>query len=316
MRSGRARTVALLQGATSFQGNLPQELLNAIHQALGNHGLHLMVDKLPSLDSLSNGAVPKVLAEWMADGILVNHSNERRPEVQKLLGRTGCPVVWINWDLAYDCVRPDDEAAARELTARLIALGHRRIAYAECGGTRFERVPSHHFAAARFCGYKKAMASAGLTPEPLNRGKGIAPQARVAFFGAWMAEGGLPTAVVTVSTDTAVPLMFAAAAAGLRIGSDLSVGSIDSRAYSLGPAPLAFMRVPLAAMGRAAVEMLLEKLRRPRHRLPARVLPFEWVPGGTVGPPADGSARNGRDLGARQDARRHRQRTERKDSRA
>ena len=106
MRDGRMNAVALLQGATRLGKSLPPRLLNAVHGALSEHGIHLVLERLPAMDELSGGAA-NVLRQWMVDGFLVNHSNERRPDVQERLGQEPSPVVWINFDLPADCVRPD-----------------------------------------------------------------------------------------------------------------------------------------------------------------------------------------------------------------
>ncbi len=139
----------------------------------------------------------------------------------------------------------DNREVAERLTDRLLAAGHRRIAF--LNGPR-ERT----YAASRRQGFRVALARAGLREEPglhrftpMTEGEGLL--AGVALWG----EGGpKPTGVVCGSMRLAAGCLRALAALGLRVPEDVSVVVHDDELPGLRPAavdpPLTATRSPLS----------------------------------------------------------------------
>jgi LacI family transcriptional regulator len=168
------------------------------------------------------------------------------------LSRAGLPLVVIDpVNLPHadvTSVGSTNFTGGLSATQHLLDLGHRRIAYV--GGP----VPSA-CNQARMHGYRAAMDSAGV-PVP----------AEYVRFGNFLHEDGLvqgasllelsepPTAVFAGSDETAVGVIEAARARGLRIPEDLSVvGFDDTQIARLSSPALTTVHQPLQEMGKVAL---------------------------------------------------------------
>ena len=280
MRTRRAGSVALLLSTVTHRSVLSNPLREGIQSALAEHGLHLLVASLPDARLTDEGFLPQVLREWATDGLLINYNAEVPPAMPAIITRHDIPSVWINAKREADCVHPDDFAAARQATERLIALGHRRIGFVEFGGV------AHYSAADRRSGCRAALTAAGLGPPELLEGGG-ASATRAEQACAWLRRpaGDRPTAVLAYGAGLALPIVHAAALCGVQVPGDLSVITIaDELDVNLGR-PIDTFVLPQELMGRTAVGMLVEKMAEPSHAQPPRAIPLAFAPGSTVGPP-------------------------------
>jgi LacI family transcriptional regulator len=285
MRTGRLGTVALLQDTSTSPSTLQPDLLRGIHDALAERNMRLMMERVPEREVLRDGGVPRVLREWMADGLLVNHNPKLPHELTAVVRKHRVPAVWINSKRSADCVRPDDREAARRATELLVEKGHRRITFADySSGARTER--PHYSPTARQAGYMEAMEKAGLRPKVIRGRDYIPRRERVSFSREWLRRRDHPTAVLTLSASTASPIFLAARLMGLEVPASLSIISIDDRQDDLLGTATSCMVIPWREIGRAAVEMLVEKIERPSRRLRPQVLEMVWQEGDTFGPPA------------------------------
>src|SRR3954471_13447507 len=174
MRSGRIGCAALVLSRShqSILSHIPVGLLDGLDDELAHHNMHLTVSRLTDEQLSRDDFLPKVLREYMADGMIVNYTHEIPPRMLELIHAHHTPAVWVNAKLAQDCVYPDDFTAAESTTARLIGLGHRRIALLHLmspgifGPIKFEEArPRFHYSVAdRAEGYAGAMLRAGLKP--------------------------------------------------------------------------------------------------------------------------------------------------------
>ncbi|TWF80758.1 LacI family transcriptional regulator [Pseudonocardia hierapolitana] len=157
----------------------------------------------------------------------------------------------------------DDRLGAHLATRHLIDLGHRRIGLV--GG------PSYASSARnRQEGYRSALAEAGLpVDESLVAGDSFSMEAGEIAGRALLGRPDRPTAVFAVNDNTAIGVMAAAHALGLRVPDDVSlVGYNDIPVVSRLPVPLTTVRVPFRQIAAGALELLLDADRNG----PARTL--------------------------------------------
>jgi LacI family transcriptional regulator len=154
----------------------------------------------------------------------------------------------------------------------LLALGHQRIGFIT---GRMDIACSHD----RLQGYRDGLAEVGLPfdPELVREGDFSQPsgfqQAQVLLQ---LKEP--PTAIVASNDVMAFGVMDAAKAAGLTVGQDLSIIGFDDifMASQVYP-PLTTVRQPMAAMGEAALEMLVSLLEGRTILTQRQELPTELI---------------------------------------
>ncbi|GIX21847.1 MAG: DNA-binding transcriptional regulator CytR [Gammaproteobacteria bacterium] len=177
-------------------------------------------------------------------------------------------------------VRIDNVRAARTVVEHLLALGHRRIGV--ISGLR-----DNPHSRDRLKGYKQALRAAGLAFEP-----------------SWVAEGdftlasGLeaarrllarrearPTALFCMNDEMAIGALRAAKTLGLEVPKQLSVTGFDDIRYApYTDPPLTTVAQPAEAMGRAAADLLLDRIEQRAGDNELVVLPFEFIVRGSTGP--------------------------------
>jgi LacI family transcriptional regulator len=242
-------------------------------------GYHLLVEQVDSDPGKGADQVETLLTAVKMDGLILSPPVCDRPEVLDLLERRGVPFVRIAPAGQFDrgaYVFMDDRKAAYDMTARLIALGHRRIGFV------LGRL-DHSATPLRLQGFTDAMRDAGLQVLP----EWIVPGAFSFRSGGGAAERLLslperPTAIFASNDDMALGAMAAASRMGLRLPADLSVAGFDDSPIAQIVWPqLTTIRQPVEAMARAATALLVEG----RAREPvARLLHFELVERGSTGP--------------------------------
>jgi DNA-binding LacI/PurR family transcriptional regulator len=281
MSEGRFGTVSLLLSTEAGRSTLPITMLDCIHDALARHGVNLMIAKLPDEKLTSEGFVPKVLREWMVDGLLINYNRTIPERMIELIEGHQIPAVWINCKRDADCVYPDDFGGGRAATDHLLKLGHKDVAYMEFSAG--EPSQRHYSEADRRAGYEQAMRQAGLTPRVYARGAGDRGKSELDLVLGWLSQPQRPTAVVSYSLTGLV--QHAAVLTGLSVPGELSVISFaDKSTRSLGR-PDTTVMVPAGAVGERAVEMLLAKLKSPDGSVEPVAVPEAVSEGGTTDSP-------------------------------
>lgn len=281
MRTGRFNSVALLQSTRPWQSFLPPGLMQGIQQALSRRQMHLILASV-SDEKLDDGTfLPSVLREWSVDGFLVNYNIEFPPRLVDVIESNNLPSVWINTKRPHDCVYPDDVAAGRTLTKKLLELGHQRIAF-----FTHRALDGHHSVPDRYAGYEQAMRSAGLQPQLL-----VYPDLN------WDdAEGGLryarsmlqsadrPTAVVAYEALEAHRILLASCSLRLKLPADLSLATFHENDLNGSGFPITVLVLPEEEMGAASIELLLRRVDGEPHIAPRAIEPWELV-GASIGPP-------------------------------
>ena len=171
------------------------------------------------------------------------------------------PVVEVDRQFApgvCDAVVVDNQSAARDVTADLLRLGHRRIALV---------IDEMHWTTGRnrYTGYKAAFAEAGLPAD-----ESLVVSAGWDVSGAQSGARELltlpepPTAVFAANNVLAEGVWRAAAELGLRIPQDLSLVAFDDVPWMsmVQPGINAVAQDPVA-MGQAAVTQLVDRINAP-----------------------------------------------------
>lgn len=208
-----------------------------------------------------------------ADGVLLC-SPRMSGEDLAALAADGPPVLLVNREGAgLPSVVVDNSDGVRQAVRHLHALGHRRVAYA--GG------PSGSWSDAR---RRDGLRASDLDVEVVDLG------AHAPVFAGGVGAGDLvvasgATAVLAHNDLVALGVIDRLRARGVRVPDDVSVvGFDDVPVATLVTPSLTTVAMPLARLGRTAVDLLLA----PRDDGVAHtVLPVELVVRGTTAPPPD-----------------------------
>lgn len=175
----------------------------------------------------------------------------------------------------------DSRAAARDATVRVLALGHRRVAFL---GGRFASSDRSH---ARYEGYRDAMREAGLPVWPPEEVDFAADEpAFDAALSRLLGRLNGPTALLCSNDLLALQTVAAARRLGRDAPCDVSIVGFDGMPVARLVAPtLATVRQPARSMGRAAAELLFAMIDgAPPRRI---VLTTEFLEGGTLAGPRE-----------------------------
>jgi LacI family transcriptional regulator len=282
MKSGRFGTIALLLSSKDGRGWMPDSLLDHVHDELALHDLHLTGARLPDEVLLSERGVPRLLREWSCDGLLINYIYDIPRQLLELIEQYSIPAIWINTKQQHDCVYPDDETAAYQLTKHILQLGHRRIAivhYPKYAGV------THYSDNDRVVGYRRAMKEAGFAPEIIGEHGGFDYENMIDFSFTWLRDKKRPSAIIALSLVEAAAITQAAAMIGVKIPQELSVATFSFGSVIEHSAQMTYMQLP-HELGNVAVQMLMGKMAAPTKPLLPQAVPAKLVKGITCGPPS------------------------------
>jgi len=259
------------------------EIASALSRNARLHGYGLVL-----ADSMNDAAISVEAVESMrahgVDGLIVTPPES--PELNEALRRAAAvtPIVGIGLrtdPMVTDLVSSDTRTGARDAVTHLLELGHRRICF----------IGSNSMASGRYRGYEDALTQAGIAVNSelvvlgdLNRSAGYQALLQV------MTLDDPPTAVFTANDAVALGVIQAAHSVHLDVPSDLSVvgyDDVDLAAHSVPP--LTTVAQPMAAMGQAAVELLVKRLQgSDRDAGPEQiVLPVQLIVRHSTGPAMD-----------------------------
>jgi len=284
MRSGQFGGIALLLSSEKGRSHFLNGLMEGIQSSLDQHDLHLAVAALADEKLTDPTYTPKILREWMADGLLVHYTNHVPAAMVDLIGRFKIPSIWLNTKADADCVYFDDLRGAQTATEHLLSLGHRDIAYVDYHNNSSD-AELHHSVADRRNGYLQAMNAARLPVRLIGEDRPIAAGERAPLIREWLSKSDRPTAVVTYSPWTALPLLYSAAQLGLVVPRDLSVVTFAEGIFQDAGVAVTSMLLPEFELGRVGVELLLEKIKDPATPLKPRRRTLTLSRGETTAPP-------------------------------
>jgi LacI family transcriptional regulator len=287
MRKGKTGCVALLLADEGHKSFLPFSLLSGIQAGLAEHDLHLALATPPDTKLSEAGYVPKMLREWMADGMLINYLLGIPDGLVRMVHQHTVPSVWINVKQESDCVHPDDFDAGLRATQHLLALGHRRIAYVDYSfGSRTEPSLVHYSTLERENGCRKAMRDAGITLRVIRDENTLGGSEYVPFTLPWLSAADRPTAVIAYTPNVATAVIHVALAyAGLRVPDDLSLVTFHDRLCDNLGLAVTTLILPEYTLGQQAVGCLIEKMADPTRSLAPQTVPLGFIEGVSCAPP-------------------------------
>lgn len=286
MRAGRFGCVALVLSTQAGHSSLFSGLLAGIDEELVKLNLHLIHAPMPDERLTDEGYMPKILSQWMCDGLLINYNAAIPEAMTEMIARHHIPAVWMNSKQRHDCVHPDDFGGGQLATEHLIGLGHRRIAYIDYSHGS-DGTPKHYCGVDRPAGYTKAMKNAGLKPRIIRDRQAVPMAERIPYTLGWLRDDDRPTAVVTNSPVEALPIVYLAASElRLRVPEDLSVicfedEPVDSLGFRIGT-----ILIPRTTLGQVSVQQLTAKIAAPDIALDPIALSCQLDPGQTCARPA------------------------------
>ena len=191
-----------------------------------------------------------------------------------------------------DTVGTDGRRGAELAVEHLAALGHTRIVHMD-GGANVS-------AAERRSGYKSGMQAAGIGDLIDVRPAGDDEADALAVIDALLAEDDPPTAIFAFNDLLAAGALNRLDDAGMAVPGDVSLVGFDNTFISaLRHLSLTTVNQPTLAMGRLAVDTLLQRLSDGSGEPIRHTLQPGLVVRGTTGPPPSGGPRFGERTGRR-----------------
>ena len=274
LKTKSTRTVGVL--VPSFTNPVFAASLAGVEQAARMAGYDIIL----AASDYDRDREPEALGALTArevEGLILTVADAEHSMLLDSLDRDGPPYVLLYNELAREgraAVSVDNEGAVADLVGRLIDLGHERIAFVAGRFRASDRSRLRHQ------GYLAAMTGAGLEPLPVAEVEFLGDEA--AFdrdLAALLGRAAPPTAFTCSNDLLAIAVMAALRRAGLRVPEDASVTGFDGIAIGRQIHPsLATVETPTHAMGRAALELLLD-IRANRAPRATRRLAHRFRPG-------------------------------------
>lgn len=284
LRGVRPRVIGVIIPDLSLP--LYAELLRGAGEVARDHDYLLLVCDGQNSQRVMEAQLERLYGEQI-DGLVVAGPVHSLPQLARFVA-SGIPVVpppeTANGGGRDGLRAPLERAAAQAAFRRLVALGHRRIAYLLHVGRDHPMLPAmqRH----RIDILRKCLAEVGTTLDDALVVTADGPDACRAKLASVLARQDRPTAFVAGTEALTPPLLSALADARLRIPEDASVvGFGDSpweRAYR---PPLSVVRFDYVASGRALVASAIARIEGTRTASPLPPHPSEFVERGSCAPP-------------------------------
>lgn len=282
-----------LAGARSFLIGLfydkPGDYLNEFQtgavQRCRESDLHLMVQPLDIASPEMARDVGMLVRQLRLEGAILLPPLSDHPVVRAALAEAGVPTVHIapvREPVDSPSVDTDDRAAARQMTERLLGLGHRRIGF-------MLGPPGHRATEQRYLGFADAMHARALSidPELVQTGNfefpdGLECARRI------LGARSRPTAIFASNDDMAAAAACVARQMNIELPGELSIAGFDDAPVASMIWPqLATVHQPVRDIARIAADLIIQH-RPHRHGWPQPIprprLDLELMMRGSVGP--------------------------------
>lgn len=271
IRTGNVAVLFPDLSSVALRTPLSGRLLHGIEEALRNKGLHMLVTRLAGPDKLPPG-----LDTRRVDGMLI-----RRPEValERMIAELRqIPLVWLfehaKLPLMGDVVAEDNRACGQLAANYLWERGNRKVAFINLS-------PTHTSFRTRWFAFEETIRQLGASVEPIGPTTGDFAALSDAGKASLAAEqvdrlmslAEPPTGIFVPGSDAQVIDVYRALKnRGLQIGRDVDLvgGFNDMNSLNVLDPNLPIIDIQAEAIGGAAVDMLLWRLRNPKE--PQRTL--------------------------------------------
>jgi LacI family transcriptional regulator len=248
-------------------------------------------------DVVTERSAVQVLFSKRVDGVIVAPASPVDVEHLAATQRAGCPVVLLDRQvegLEADVVLVDNLGASSDVTQRLLAAGHERIAMVTGGAGSADQAslerPSVSTARDRVDGYLATLTDAGVA-EP-------AAYLRTGAHNRHLAERLTtqllrlpqpPTAVFASDSVVALGVLKALRDADAKIPREVSLVTFDDADWTAVVAPaISVVAQPAQELGRCAAEVLLERVGGADYPARSYVKSTSFVSRDSIGPPSQG----------------------------
>ena len=245
-------------------------------------------------DVATEKAAIRTLLAKRVDGLIVSPAKESDVDHLREAARSGRPLALLDRGseaLDVDTVIADDRHAAEGVTHKLIALGHRRIAYLTACDTKDHlfRQPSDISTGSvrrRIEGFLTACREAGLVAMERWVHVGAAtPEHTRHITGAILEALERPTAIIASDSVIGLEVFKTCRALGLAIPGDLSLVSFHNADWTaVTSPPITVVEQPVYALGEGAAKLLVERLSGGAQGARRLVLETRLVERASVGP--------------------------------
>lgn len=260
------------------------EVIGTLERELRRLDYHLMLRGIAH-----RGEITEALRSWQLDGaVLLGFLDE---EIDRLTARVVGDVALVAMDsysenpLALG-VRSDDFAGAEQAVSHLVALGHRRIAFAGPGFSATGVVRR------RFDGYRKVLEDNGIeVDESLVYNVETTHEGGREFGRRLARERPEVTAVFTTADLLAIGLIEGLAAAGRSVPGDVSVVGYDDSDLAVYVTPkLTTVAQDLPGKAAETVRLMMDRLAGKERPQTATTLGVRLIERGTAAPPPGSDA--------------------------
>ena len=267
-RATRSRTTAARIGilySNPSASYLSEIMVGGLEQS-SKLASHLLLERCEGLAG-QQAAVKRLLAAGVDGVILPPPLCDSRPTINRLraAGVTVLALATARPMPDVSCVRIDDFQGALAMTRRLVALGHRDIAF-------IKGDPLHTPTEVRFEGFAAGMAEAGIALRPEWIAEGLFTYRSGLAAAERLLDGpARPTAIFASNDDMAAAALAVAHGRQIAVPQDLTVCGFDDTAVATTVWPeLTTVKQPIAAMAEAALDLLLADLRLRRSGHPTQ----------------------------------------------
>ena len=220
----------------------------------------------------------RMIKDKRADAFIIVRTR-RHDERIALLQAAGVPFVChgrSETQTPYAFVDGDGETGFREVTSRLVGLGHTRIAHIAAPDI-------FTFAEMRARGWHLAMRAAGL-PDDLKTVCAATEEAGEMAASALLASPARPTALVCATDRMAIGALRAAQAAGLAAGRDIAVTGHDNiHAARFTHPALTTMELDVQMAGTSLADKLFQLIDGGAPERQGSIFPLRQIPRASSG---------------------------------
>jgi DNA-binding LacI/PurR family transcriptional regulator len=273
LRNGRtgAIAVAFPDLATEYSAEMLDEFVEVAH----DKGWTIQLEQTAKRPERERELLGRG-REHLIDGLVLNPISL---EDSAVVGADDLPPVVVIGEVEVDSVDRvslDSVAAARDMTAHLIALGHRRIVAVGTPGDVFDSATAR----VRTAGYREALAEAGIEWDPALELEVVAWDAGNAGSAILRAlDAGLAPDAVFCFTDTmATGVLSALSARRIHVPDDISVTGFDDVASGrFASPPLTTVSFDKHAFAETTLSMLSDRVNDRSLPTHAVTIPHEIV---------------------------------------